>query len=123
MEREVGTCVLLRECVVLIGNNSETSVVRAYGILRQHEKHTTHTTHCTTYNTQHAGAGFKVPERLVEVEVVGATNLPTMHLWTSASCQLELASALLDNTQWQVCCLNSRTNHFRIRLFVRLLLF
>lgn len=29
------------------------------------------------------------------MEVEGAANLPTMHLWTSSFCQLELASSLL----------------------------
>ena len=47
------------------------------------------------------GKGYLMPERLIEVQVDEAANLPTMHLWTSASCQLELASALLDSTQMQ----------------------
>ena len=48
-----------------------------------------------------AGGGYILPERLVEVHVEGASYLPTMHLWTSSFCQLELASSLLDELQVQ----------------------
>jgi hypothetical protein len=48
-----------------------------------------------------AGFLFVVPERMIEVEVEGAAHLPSMHLWTSASCQLELASSVLNHQQVQ----------------------
>jgi len=57
----------------------------------------------TLYASCPGGAGFHfvVPERVIEVEVEGAAHLPSMHLWTSASCQLELASSVLNHQQVQ----------------------